>query len=200
MRIWREGEVTQGICPRCEQRRRLRYTRRDLTEEEVQVPASSVLVAVCEACDTVALIPEQSMPRIRAAGHRRTKTLNARVPGHLVDILGLLADIDAPGAPSGAASVLRMLLHAFGTDPAFARRVASRHPDHPLVKGSVDEEISLRVPVTTLLAADDMASREGIPTRSDLIRALLATAKEEILDGTDPELAATVRRGLSAVP
>ncbi len=115
-----------------------------------------------------------------------------------MDVLSLLADRTAPRARSGAAAVLRVLLHEFGNDPAFARRVKD-HVDDPLAQGPADHDLSVRVPSHIMIAVDDMAERVGIGTRSEVFRGVPATAKEEVLDGGDAGLTERVARALAAV-
>jgi len=65
MKIYTVGEKSKAICDSCGQ---LRVT----TFKERMVPLSSgkgntpnILVAVCDTCDGVVSIPQQSAPRIR---------------------------------------------------------------------------------------------------------------------------------------
>lgn len=77
------------------------------------------------------MVPDQSTAKIRGEVERPRQTLNVRIPGHLADVLTLLVDRWARGARSGAASVVRTLLHRFGDDPAFAKEdvLDERDPD-----------------------------------------------------------------------
>jgi hypothetical protein len=199
MKIWKDGDEGRAICPTCERRTSVVYRRRTIKLEAPDVEVSMVLVAVCQECDGIAAIPHQSTPKLRAGIERPTETLNVRVPGHLEDVLGLLADRWAPGARSGMAASLRILLHRFGNDPSFARHVKG-FLDDPLVRGTADHDLSVRVPAHILIAVDDMAEIVGIPSRSDVTRCALAAAKEDVLDNHDPVFARALETALTAVP
>lgn len=199
MKIWKDGDEARAICPTCERRTGVVYRRRTVKLEKPNVEVPMVLVAACRECDGIAAIPHQSTPKLRAGVERPTETLNVRVPGHLEDVLGLLADRWAPGARSGMAASLRILLHRFGNDPSFARHV-KEFLDNPLVGGAADHDLSVRVPSHILIAVDDMAETVGIPSRSDVTRCALAAAKEDVLDNHDPEFAQAVQTALTAVP
>lgn len=197
MRIWKDGDETRAICPVCERRTDAVLERRTVVREAPDAEVPAVLVAVCRECDATAFIPHQSTPKIRAAVERSKQTLNVRVPGHLTDVLLLLADRSVPGARGGTAAVLRMLLHEFGSDPSFARRVKD-HLTDPLASGPADHDLSVRVPLHVLHAVDDVAELVGMGTRSDVVRALLVVAKHNVLDGADPSLSENLRRALAA--
>jgi hypothetical protein len=198
MKIWRDGDESRAICPTCERRTEVVFRRRTVELEGPDVHVPDVLVAVCKECDGIAMIPHQSTPKIRSGIERPKEVVNVRLPGHLIDVLSLLADRWAPGARSSTAAVLRLLLHEFGNDHAFARRVRD-HLDDPLAQGLANHELSVRVPSHVLIAVDDMAALVGISTRTDVFRGVLATAKEDLLDEHDPALAGTMERALTAV-
>jgi len=124
--------------------------------------------------------------------------VNVRLPGHLVDVLSMVADRWAPGARSGVAAVLRILLHRFGNDPSFARCVA-QHVSDPLAQGPGDHDVSVRVPAQLLVAVDDMTERLGIATRSEALPALIARAKIDVLDEGDSTLMDAMERALAGV-
>lgn len=198
MRIWKDGDERTAICPTCERRTKVAYRRRTVELEDLQVEVKDVLVAVCLDCDGIASIPHQSTPRLRAEMNREKEMLTFRLPGHLLDVLALLADRSAPGARSGQATVLRVLLHEFGNNPSFAKH-AREYLDDPLAEGPADHSLSVRVPSAVVLAMDDMAALIGIQSRTDVIRGVLVAAKEHVLDEHDPELAASMDQTLTAV-
>jgi hypothetical protein len=174
------------------------FRRRSVQSSAPAATVPDVLVAVCKECDGVAMIPQQSSARMRRAVERPREVVNVRLPGHLSDVLLLLADRWAPGGRSGPAVVMRLLLHRFGNDTAFAHRVRSQMAD-PLVGGAADLDLSVRRPSSVMVAVDDMAALVGIDTRAGVIRGVLATAKEDALDEHDPALVEAISRALSAV-
>jgi hypothetical protein len=198
MKIWKDGETTSSLCPNCEERRGMIFQRRVVELEDPDVSIPDVLVAVCSECDATALVPRQSTPRLRAGVKSATVTLNARIPGHLEDVLLLLAETQASTSPPSVAAVLRFLLSEFVSNPAVANRV-KECATGDLLNGPADHELSVRIPALLLVEMDEAAARAGIPSRTAVVKGLLALAKEDVLDGRDEVLGNTMRRVLAAV-
>ncbi len=125
-------------------------------------------------------------------------TLNVRIPGHLEDVLYLLIERVAHGWKNGRSPVLRYLLHEFGNKPAYALKVRA-HLQDDLAQGAADRDVSVRVPTYILVAVDQMADLVGIGSRSEILRGILASAKEDVLEERDPEFAGSMERAISAV-
>jgi hypothetical protein len=197
MKIWREGEGSSTICPTCQRRTDVVFRRRvvDLEDPDISIP--DVLVAVCVECDEIAMIPSQSTPRLSAGVKSATATLNARIPGHLEDVLLLLAETQASTSPPSVSTVLRFLLSEFASNPLVAKRVKER-ATHDLLNGPADHELSVRIPAMLLVEMDEAAARVGIASRTTVVKGLLALAKDDVLDGRDEALANTMRRVLAA--
>ena len=198
MRIWKDGERSSTLCPSCERRTDVVFVRREVPLEHPDVTAKDVLVGECVSCGQVALIPQQSTPRLREAIARPQTTVNVRLPGHLVDVLRLLADRWAPGARSASAAVLRLLLQEFGEDRAFAD-LAGQTARGEWAQGPADQEFSFRTRTADLMAVDEVAVRLALGSRTDVVRGVLAAAKTLVLDGEDPNFEMVMKRALSAV-
>lgn len=196
MKIWKKGEKTRVLCPHCERRTDAVFQRRSVPVSTPNVIGEKVLVAVCAECDGIAMIPRQSTPKLREAVQMPKETLNVRVPGHLEDVLYLLIDRVARGWDSGKSPVLRYLLHEFGNNPAFAKRV-KLHLEDDLAQGPADQDVSVRVPSYILVAVDQMAGMVGIKNRSEVVRGILASAKEDVLEENDPALSGAMARAMA---
>ena len=198
MKIWKDGEATSSLCPVCERRRDMIFRRRVVQLEDPDVSIPDVLVAVCIECDATALIPRQSTPRLSAGLKTATVTLNAHIPGHLEDVLLLLAETQATTSPPSVPAVVRFLLSEFVSNPAVAKRVTERATDD-LLNGPADHELSVRIPALLLIEMDEAAAKVGIASRTAVVKGLLALAKDDVLDGHDEVLGNTMRRVLAAV-
>jgi hypothetical protein len=198
MKIWKVGDRKRALCPQCERNTEVVFQRRDLELSAPAVTAHEVLVAVCLECDGVALIPNQSTPKLREAIQCPKATLNARIPGHLEDVLYMLVDRVAHGWKSGKSPVLKYLLHEFGNNPVYARHVREALRED-LAQGPADHEVSVRVPEYILLAVDQMAELVGIDSRSEVVRGIVAAGKVDILEEQDREFTHSMERAIAAV-
>lgn len=198
MKIWKDGDRTRALCPKCERKTEVFFQRRTVEVSAPSVKANDVLVAVCVACDGIALIPKQSGPKLREAIQRPKVTLNARIPGHLEDILYMLVDRVAHGWKSGKSPVIKYLLHEFGNNPAYARHVKDAL-EKDLAQGPADQDVSVRVPEYIVLSVDQMADLVGIDGRSEVVRGILAAAKVDVLEEQDQQFTNSMERAIAAV-
>src|SRR5680860_208814 len=92
MRILRQGDKGQAICPDCRRRVSTTYNYRSVHLEKTDVVVPNVLVGVCDTCGEVVSIPAQSSPKLKEARESTSKTFGARIPRHLDDVLHVIAD------------------------------------------------------------------------------------------------------------
>ena len=99
MKIYTEGEKSKGLCQSC---KKLVQT----TFKVTSVPLSSgkgrvddILAATCDHCGHVVSIPQQSAPRIREVLTTKKRSIEVRLPMHLLDILILAGDHFDMGSP-----------------------------------------------------------------------------------------------------
>ncbi|MFL5542232.1 MAG: hypothetical protein ACJ8J0_24810, partial [Longimicrobiaceae bacterium] len=96
------------------------------------------------------------------------------------------------------APVLRTLLYEFSRNQVFAERVR-RHAAKALAQGPADQEISIKVPARVLSAVDSTARRMGMSSRAEVVKGVIAIAKEAILDRRDRALEERLRGAIVAV-
>jgi hypothetical protein len=77
------------MCPFCKQLRRTTFAERDVPLSSGKGLVRDVLVAVCDTCDHVVAIPQQSVPRIQETARYSRHSLEARIPRHLLDAIAL---------------------------------------------------------------------------------------------------------------
>lgn len=190
MFLFKEGDRSEAICPHCETLVTTRLLVRTLRldgdgEDEVEVPG--VLAGVCDRCDNPISLPAQSIHRVgEALKQKKEESLEARIPTHLEDVIHLLAnEFEAP-IQTFRPSVLRFYLREFAADAELAERVAVlARSDFARAPGRA--RISLRAPEPLLAEARERARRMGIETDAQMLRGILLAAKEDVLDGGNPE-------------
>ena len=144
MQILKVGDKSQAICPRCDCLVDTTFDLRPVHLEETGTTVENVLVGICDSCGETVTIPPQSTPRLKEARERKTRKLEVRVPHHLSDLLGLVAqEFDVP-KDTFAPLLFRYYLHECTESPALANRVCSLAKDDVL-SGPKDSRISLRL-------------------------------------------------------
>ena len=63
----------------------------------------------------------------------------------------------------------------------------------------MDQDGSVRAPTYILVAVDQVAEMVGIANRSEVVRGVLASAKEDVLEERDPAFAGSIQRASVAV-
>lgn len=187
MHLYREGEFSEGICAHCKALVATRFQVRTVHLHESGIDVPGVLAAVCEECGEIVALPAQSTPRIREAKQRRKdESLEARIPSHLEDVIHLLARRFSAPLQAFRPAVLRFYLGEVAGDAGFAQRVHALSQSE-LAGSPARARLSLRAPETLLREARDQARAAGIGTDADLVRGILLAAKEDVLEGGDPE-------------
>lgn len=187
MHLYREGQQSEALCPACERRVSTTFRVRTVHLEQSGIDVPGVLVAVCDECGEIAALPAQSAPRLREAKERRKdESLEARIPSHLEDVIHLAAARFSAAVPAFRPDLLRFYLREVANDSGFAKRVRELSASE-LASAPARARISLRAPCELLREARDQAKASGIRTDAELLRGILLAAKEDILDGNDPE-------------
>ncbi len=197
MKIWKDGDRSRTICPHCERRTEVKFQRRTVELEHPQVRAADVLVGVCRECDGIATIPRQSTPKLKHSIELPKEVVNVRVPGHLLDVLDLVADRSSGPGRAKTATLVRLLLAEFAYDLPYARRVRDLVGTE-LAQGLADRDLSLRVSAAVLANVDAAAGKLGIVSRSEVIRGVIVAVKEDVLDERNPAWAESMLRALKA--
>jgi len=92
MKILKEGDRSEAMCHKCQARVPIKYYYRTVHLDESDIDVKNVLVGVCEKCGETVSIPAQSFPRLKEAREKKSKTIEARVPLELDDIIRVIAD------------------------------------------------------------------------------------------------------------
>ena len=89
MKILKVGDTTKVVCDNCQSFQNTTFKLRDTPFSDGSGIVKNVLVGVCNACDSVVVLPHQSTPAVKNQIDIQRKTLESRVPAHMVDILNL---------------------------------------------------------------------------------------------------------------
>lgn len=98
MKIVKEGDKRQVVCPKCGLSQAV-YTLRDIDFSDQSGKVKNVLAGVCASCDQVVSIPKQSTAKVRAEYNKIKTSIDLRVPAHYLDILTLASQKIEPMLP-----------------------------------------------------------------------------------------------------
>lgn len=185
MRIWKEGDRLEAVCERCGDVCDATYRYRTVRLRETGVDVPNVLVGICDVCDEVVAIPDQSAPRLKEARERQTVKVPLRMSRELDDVLHLVADRFQAAADLFTGMLVRYYLHEARTDPELLSR-AARLAHSPLATQPQQVRASFYVGTELLETMDARMREAGIAGRSELIRGLIIAAKEDLLDDRAP--------------
>jgi hypothetical protein len=178
VKLYREGDSSKAICSHCGQLRPITFAERDVPLSSGKGVVRDVLVGVCKVCDEVVSIPQQSVPRIKESVHYSRHPLEARIPRHLLDALGLACHELGFGAESSAL-LFRYYLRRAGTKTRLRTRLpALAASDEAMGPANARFSAKLNDTLFTLLQEIE---RDGIK-QSDVVKALIVQIKKDILD------------------
>lgn len=175
MRLRKEGDRSVAVCPNCVKQVTTHFAYRDFPLEEPAVVVPNVLVGVCDVCGATASVPHQSTPKIREVRRKAEKSLEVRVPEHLLDAVGLIADSLHVPARAMLPLLVRFYLLEVSRDRELVRALVAASRSS-VASGRRKGRVSIRMRadiVDKALKAGKSAGLEGI---SDLTRAAVVMA------------------------
>jgi hypothetical protein len=175
MKMWKEGDRSQGVCERCKRLVETRFERRVVTLERPPVEVPDVLVAVCTVCNETVAVPAQSSPRLQEARRHEAIRFEIRIPMELDDALRLIASKYAARPEVFEGSLIRYYVSRLGEDDRTARRIKEL-AGSALASGRSTGRLSLRIERPAWEAAWKRARKAGIRNRSEVIRGVIVAA------------------------
>ena len=142
MKILKVGDTKKAACNICESFRGVTFQLRDTPFNDGSGVVKNVLVGVCDTCDSVVVLPHQSTPAIKKQLEKQRKSLESRVPAHMIDILNLASD-KLGGGTEFVPSIMKYYIHALSKNEISANNI-SRYLNTDLAKGIAQKRISLK--------------------------------------------------------
>ncbi|KPA12476.1 hypothetical protein MHK_007312 [Candidatus Magnetomorum sp. HK-1] len=91
MKFYKENDKSKAICNKCGLVNTT-FKVRDVPFSTKNGCARGILAGVCDKCGEVVSVPQQSAPRIKESMQTSKKSIEARLPRHLLDILIVAGD------------------------------------------------------------------------------------------------------------
>lgn len=178
MKILKEGDSSKVLCDVCESIQNATFRLRDVPFSDGSGIVKNILAGVCDKCGNVALIPHQSTPAIRKQLDTQRKSVEARVPSHLIDILNLASDRLGASAEF-VPSLIKYYIHLLSKELITSSDLSSLL-NSDLAKGKANKRISLK---GRYVAAEieNVKKSAQLESTTDVLRSIVLKINDDIL-------------------
>ena len=178
MKILKVGDKEKAICNTCQALVGVTYQLRDVPFSDQSGVVKDVLVGVCDGCDTVAVLPYQSTPKIKQQLAKQRASLEIRVPAHMLDILGL-ASAELGGDTDFIYNIIKYYLHALSNGQLPVKDM-DKYLLSDLAKGKAQKRLSLKGK-NVAYDVEQLKKMAHIESTSDLIKSVVLKINDDIL-------------------
>jgi len=178
MKILKVGDTQKAACNTCKSFQDITFQLRDTPFSDGSGIVKNVLVGICNACDSVVVLPHQSTPAVKNQLEKQRKSLESRVPAHMIDILNLASD-KLGGGTEFVPNIMKYYIHALSNNEISSNNI-SRYLKSDLAKGVAQKRISLK---GRHLEEELMLLKEIIEVESttDLLKIIVLKINDDVL-------------------
>lgn len=200
MLIFKEGDRSKAICQHCKKKVETTFkVRTSLIHDgtsSYKVP--NALVGVCDICDSVISIPQQSFAAVAEVRKKADKeNLEVRVPRHMLDILN--NSIQSLGIEVSADLRAQLIRLYLADTKAKQYTHLKQNLTSALLKGTFKRSSRLSIKVTSQLENLYKTFLKNTDyTKADLIDSIIIEVKNDLLERKNPSRIAEVRNSLLA--
>lgn len=181
MKLYKVGEKSKAICEQCGQIRATTFKERNVPLSSGKGSVPNVLVAVCDTCDSVVSIPQQSAPRIQEVIHTTRHPIEARIPRHLIDALILVCyDLGSATSESKQSVVFRYYLQRISQTKTLHAKIKV-HLTTDEAAGKSDARFSIKLN-DELYAIFVKLEKQTKLSKSELVKGIIVQMKMDVLD------------------
>lgn len=178
MKIFKVGDKQKAVCESCQSLTNIIFVLRNVPFSDGSGIVRNVLVGVCDACNEIVLIPHQSTPAIKKQFDAQKKSIETRVPAHMIDILNL-ASMELSGGTDFANALIKFYLHDL-SDEKKPLVWLGKYLECDLAKGCAQKRISLK----GKQLGDEIEMikiNSNIKSTSDLLKAVVLKINDDVL-------------------
>jgi len=182
MVIHSEGEKSRAVCERCRGVVTTTFRYAPFRVNGARIP--DVLQGFCDQCGDAVSLPHQSTFRIREYRQTHSRSVDVRVPRHHIDILLAIGGVHHVSAkPNLLCRLLSELYLPRMCGPAgrATRRRVMGALKQGLARGRCRGRLSYGLPESAYAALRSLSAEEG-GAPSDIVRGIIVTAKQDLLD------------------
>ena len=178
MKIFKVGDTKNAACSNCRSFQNVTFKLRDTPFSDGTGTVKNVLVGICNNCDSIAVLPHQSTPAVKQQLEVQRKSLESRVPAHMIDILNLVSN-ELGGGTEFVPSIIKFYIHSLSNNTISPNKI-SRYLETELAEGASQKRISIkgRYLEEELLLLKEMTK---IKNTSDLIKSIVLKINDDVL-------------------
>ena len=180
MKIYKAGEKSRGLCQSCKKLVSTTFKATTVPLSSGKGKVSDVLAAICNSCGVVVAIPQQSAPKIRESLHVKKRSIEARLPIHLLDILLYAGDSFAMGSPETLKDSLVRYYIGLATENKSMSKGFAKLLDSELATGKGDVRLSLKVNEAVYKKFDELQKKTKL-SKTNLIKAIVLQINLDVL-------------------
>jgi hypothetical protein len=179
VKLYKVGDRSRAICSFCAQVRSITFRERDVPLSSGKGSVHDVLAGVCDHCDHVVSIPQQSVPRVKEAVVRSRHAVEARIPRQLHDALGLACHELGFGAESSSV-LFRYYLRRVSATKALRSRLSVLAASEEAAGGATARfSAKLNSQMFELFKGLERSAKLN---RADVVKGLIIQMKQDVLD------------------
>ncbi len=178
MKILKVGDTKKAICTQCQSLQKVTFQLRDIPFSDNSGVVKNVLVGICDHCDSIAILPHQSTPAVKRQLAVQRKSLESRIPAHMIDILNLASDT-LGGGTDFSPSIMKFYIHSLANNDISAKDI-SNYLETDLAKGKAQKRISIK---GCYLSEELSHLKEitQIKTTASLIKSIILKINDDLL-------------------
>jgi hypothetical protein len=184
MKILKEGDTKKVACETCSSFQNATFQLRDVPFSDGSGLVKSVLVGVCDSCDSVVVVPHQSTPAIQKQLDKQRKAVEGRVPSHFVDILNM-ASSQLGAETDFASSLIKYYIHGMSNKEISSAGLLKLLSSE-LAEGKSTKRLSLKGRYVAE-ETEILKSVTHIESTTDLLKSIVLKINDDILVNKRPE-------------
>lgn len=185
MNIYKVGDKSKALCSFCKTVTGTSFQVRTVPLSHGKGKVEGVLAGVCDKCDRVVSIPQQSVPRIKEQISTKRHSIEVRIPQHLCDVLNLAChQIGATSSSEFQAILIKYYIRRI-LEEKLSKKI-QKLLESDLSSGKADSRISLKIDDVMYEMLSGALEHSKL-SRSELLRGIAVLVKYEVLDEEDEE-------------
>lgn len=178
MDILKIDDTSTAACDTCGEFVGVTYKLCDVPLSDGSAIVKDVLVGVCDRCDSVCVLPHQSVPKVAQTVTKQRRPVDSRVPAHMLDILNL-ASIQVGGSADFTQYLMKYYLHGLARKEISPTHLV-RYLKSDLASGKAQKRISLKGR-SVFEDVEEVKALTDLDSTSELIRSVILKINDDIL-------------------